>query len=346
MQNITLYYKEGASDKIYQASLEPYNSAWIVCFAFGRRGTFLTNGIKTPTPIPYEKAERIYQKLIAAKMAKGYTPGESGTPYQGGSGDTGVRPQLLNPLTEQEVEALLKDDDFLLQPKLDGKRLLIQKRGLHVIGINRRGLECGLPETLRQAALSFSEDFLVDGEAIGDTLHVFDLLERGKQILKLLPYKQRTEELHSLLDSQKQEGLRLVETYSGPLKREKLDFLRHQNAEGVVLKRASAPYSPGRPAVGGNQRKFKFVETASVIVSAINRQRSVVMSLWEDDTLHFAGNVTIPANHPMPTVGQIAEVRYLYAMPDSGALFQPVYLGTREDVEPAECLRSQLKYKA
>jgi bifunctional non-homologous end joining protein LigD len=59
-----------------------------------------------------------------------------------------------------------------------------------------------------------------------------------------------------------------------------------------------------------------------------------------------AGNVTIPPDHPIPAVGQVAEVRYLYAMPESGALFQPVYLGTRDDIEPGECLRSQLKFKA
>jgi hypothetical protein len=32
-------------------------------------------------------------------------------------------------------------------------------------------------------------------------------------------------------------------------------------------------------------------------------------------------------------------------MPDSGCLYQPVYLGVRTDVEPHECVVSQLKYK-
>jgi bifunctional non-homologous end joining protein LigD len=346
MQSTTLYFKEGASDKVYQASLEPHNNGWVVRFAYGRRGATLTAGTKTPAPIALDQAERIYRKLITEKMAKGYAPGEAGTPYGGGESDTGIRPQLLNPLTETELEGLLDDDDFWLQPKLDGRRLLIQKRENQVIGINRRGLECGIPETLRSAALSFDGDFLVDGEAIGDVLHVFDLLQKDGRDLRPLPYKHRSEELGRLLTSRTQSSLRLVPTYQGKLKRKETAVMREQKMEGVVLKRASAPFSAGRPSSGGDQRKFKFTKTVSVIVSAINRQRSVAMSLWEEDVLHFAGHVTIPPNHPVPTIGQVAEVRYLYALPESGVLYQPVYLGTREDVTSTECLRAQLEYKA
>ena len=39
------------------------------------------------------------------------------------------------------------------------------------------------------------------------------------------------------------------------------------------------------------------------------------------------------------------EVRYLYAMPGSGSLFQPVYLGARDDITAAECTRDQLKFR-
>jgi hypothetical protein len=41
-----------------------------------------------------------------------------------------------------------------------------------------------------------------------------------------------------------------------------------------------------------------------------------------------------------PTFGYRIEYR------DSLPLYQPVYLGSRDDVEPGECLVSQLKYKA
>ncbi len=42
----------------------------------------------------------------------------------------------------------------------------------------------------------------------------------------------------------------------------------------------------------------------------------------------------------------MVEIRYLYAFPDSGVLYQPIYLGARTDVNASECLGSQLKFKS
>jgi len=56
------------------------------------------------------------------------------------------------------------------------------------------------------------------------------------------------------------------------------------------------------------------------------------------------GNVTIPVNRNVPKTGAVIEVRYLYAF-KGGALYQPQYLGERDDTDPSECIISQLKYK-
>lgn len=56
------------------------------------------------------------------------------------------------------------------------------------------------------------------------------------------------------------------------------------------------------------------------------------------------GNVSIPPNHEIPAVGAVVECRYLYAFP-GGSIFQPVYLGVRDDIPKEECVISQLKYK-
>jgi bifunctional non-homologous end joining protein LigD len=77
----------------------------------------------------------------------------------------------------------------------------------------------------------------------------------------------------------------------------------------------------------------------------VNQQRSIGISLFGRNGWQLAGNVTIPANHSIPVVGDVVEVRFLYAFPESDVLFQPVYLGKRDDVDPAECRVSQLKYK-
>lgn len=348
MQSITLYYREGSSDKIYQAYLEPKDGGWVVNYAYGRRESTLTTGTKTSTPVEKAKAEAIFGRLIAAKTNKGYTEIASGTPYTNGSAKlTAIRPQLLNPVPVEEVDRLLANDNYLVQPKLDGRRLLLLKRGDEVVGINRRGIECGFPASVGQAALCLQGDFLLDGEAMGDIFHVFDLLEKDGKDLREQSYTDRLTALLHLLASGSQESIKWVLTHRGAKMKTALFYkLREENAEGVVFKRANAPYRADRPALGGDQFKVKFVETASVVVSGINARRSAAIAVLEGNELMSAGNVTIPPDHPVPKVGQVAEVRYLYAMPDSGALVQPVYLGAREDIEPGECLRSQLKYKA
>jgi bifunctional non-homologous end joining protein LigD len=41
----------------------------------------MSTATKTKEPIAYAKAKVVYDKLVKEKMAKGYTPGETGT-YQ------------------------------------------------------------------------------------------------------------------------------------------------------------------------------------------------------------------------------------------------------------------------
>jgi bifunctional non-homologous end joining protein LigD len=116
--------------------------------------------------------------------------------------------------------------------------------------------------------------------------------------------------------------------------------------EGVVFKHTDAPYIAGRPASGGTQLKYKFCATASFLVGKVNARRSVSLLLRDGDKTQPAGNVTIPPNHEIPQAGQVVECRYLYAYRESGAIYQPVYLGARDDIKAEECTTAQLKYKA
>jgi hypothetical protein len=190
--------------------------------------------------------------------------------------------------------------------------------------------------------------FIPDGESIGDDYHAFDLLELNGENLRPLPYRVRLVRLANLLLSSSQHShVRLVETaFTTRQKTELWQRLRRENREGIVFKRLDAPYTPGKPNSGGAQLKYKFVATVSAVVAKVNARRSVEISLFQGRSLVSCGNVSIPANHEIPRVGAVVEVRYLYAYRDSLALYQPVYLGPRDDVEPGECLVSQLKFKA
>lgn len=346
-----LQYREGSSDKVYQVELAPAGGLFMVNFAFGRRGSTLNAGSKTPSPVDEASAKRIFEKLIREKKAKGYTEAEDGTPYHqpaAANAYTGIRPQLLNAIDETEASRLIGSADWCLQEKKDGRRLLIRKEHGIVRGINRRGFACSLAEPIMQEVMDFEHDFIIDGEAVGDQYFVFDLLLCEDRTWMLRPYLERLEALAALFGSDAREHVLLLETIVDPIRKaERMRELQQSRAEGVVFKNLAARYTPDRPASGGPALKFKFTATVSCIVAGVSaKKRSVSLALFDGGVQRPVGNVTIPPNHIVPPVGEIVDVRYLYAFPNGGSLFQPVYQWRRDDLEHSDCTVDQLKFKA
>jgi len=349
MESVTLYYREGSSDKVYQCCIEPSGDLFVVNFAYGRRGTALQTGSKTSSPVVFEEAKKTYDKLVREKTAKGYTSGENGTPYQHtdkANEASGILPQLLNAIDEQEVNPLVTDKAWCAQEKKDGRRLLLKKDVGGIVGVNKKGLVIGLASSIILSAQEIGGYFVMDGECVGDALYVFDILERNGQPQQMIPYQLRLQVLTALLEGGAHPHIELVETaFTATDKALLLKRLRAEKREGIVFKRLDALYTPGRPNSGGAQLKHKFYATLSAVVAKVNQQRSVELRLLNGEGWVTAGNVTIPPNHDVPKVGVVVEVRYLYAIQESGSLYQPVYLGVRKDVEQHECVVSQLKFK-
>jgi len=344
-----LYFKEGSSDKEYHVRIEKSGAGHIVNFEYGRRGSTLQAGTKTQNPVALEEAIKIFDKIVKEKMARGYTPGDAGTPYVGTDKEertTGIHCQLLNEIDEDEVATLIKDPRFCAQEKFNGKRILIQKKtGTDVVGINKKGLACGIPEVMKLAASLLPGMFVIDGEACGEYLHAFDLISQDGQGCSQIPYAERLTRLERLLSKSGQDRIVPVKTeYSADGKQHLFDTLKADTREGIVFKDRTAAYTPGRPTRGGAQLKFKFEATLSAIVSKINNKRSVGLELIDDGARIDVGNVTIPPNQEIPQVGDVVEILYLYGH-KGGSLYQPRYLGIRDDEEPESCKLSQVKYK-
>jgi bifunctional non-homologous end joining protein LigD len=348
-----LFYREGSSDKVYQAHLVKEGSGFVVRFEFGRRGQTLQTGAKTASPVPYDKAKAIYDKLVKEKSQKGYTPDESGKAYVGTSKEeqvSGVLPQLLNPIEEKELEPFFKGGNFWMQEKFDGRRMMLQKLPNGTIqAINRKGLIVGFPAAIQEAALVINAiSFILDGEAVGEIYHVFDCLEIDGKDIASSGYQDRCRITILLLGPlPSNSAVHWVGCYVSPEeKRKGFAQLRAANAEGVVFKDKNASYHAGRPNSGGSQVKYKFYATCSAVVQDhVPGKRSVELCLLDanGDEI-FVGKVTIPANHRIPDIGKVAEIRYLYAYP-GGALYQPVYQGERDDIDREACQLAQLKYK-
>jgi bifunctional non-homologous end joining protein LigD len=350
-REVALAYREGNSDKVYNVGIYTKDMGFVVDFQYGRRGAILQTGTKTAGPVKLETAVAIFDKLVKEKMAKGYSPGEAGIPYQHTDQEqraTGIFPQLLNSVEENDLPALIKNDAFYAQEKHDGKRVMIRVGADgSVTGINRTGLTIGLPQPIVDAARKLGKDFTLDGECVGDVFYAFDLLDHEGTDCRPSPYSDRHWLLQKIVASYAVDAIRLVDTaLTRAGKEAMLKGLRANNREGIVFKNCKAAYKPGRPASGGPQLKFKFVATASCLVVNVNPgKRSVSLELMQGTQLVGVGNVTIPPNYPVPEPGGIVEVRYLYAH-KGGSLYQPVYLGVRDDLTDDACQLSQLKYKS
>jgi len=353
-ESIELAFKEGSSDKVYQAELKEEPSGYVVNFAYGRRGNTLATGTKTAAPVEYATAKKVYDKLVHSKTVKGYKPegGEDlGIKVVDAKQDTGLRPQLLNEITEEEADKYINDDRWCAQEKNDGRRKIIKYTGTTVQGANKLGFLTPVTGPIEKQVQLIHGACILDSEDMGDYLLIFDELSYPN-----MRYEDRLIMLEGLI-KMNQEELIIVETaYTTREKQMMYEKLRENKAEGIVFKLKDAAYAPGRPNSGGDQLKCKFYESASCIVTSVSDvKRSIGVSVIDDTVPGFydglnsykkteVGNVTVYPNQDIPRLNDIVEVKYLYYYP-KGSLYQPVLLSIREDVDSIECLLSKLKTK-
>jgi bifunctional non-homologous end joining protein LigD len=342
MKTASLYFKEGSSDKVYFATVEPKGDKFVVNFQYGRRGGSMTTGSKTSSPVGMDEAVKVWTKLVDSKLAKGYrhmTSDGPGVIPQADLPDTPTEIQcvLLNPVEEDEFERLLDDPNWAAQPKFDGVRFMLGRKDGKVYALNRKGKSVSVPTNIAVAALTVDTDgdFLIDGELVGELLYAFDVLELEGKCRRELSVEKR----NALLSDFSHKSICVALLSTGKDKQKLYETLKKEGGEGVVFKRLGAKYNVGRPASGGNYLKFKFYSTASCVVSKVNQKRSVSLKMGCGTEV---GNVTIPANHDVPKAGEVVEVRYLYAY-KGGSLYQPTYLGVRDDVDPDHV--NSLKFK-
>ena len=341
----------GNSNKDYLISIDKLEDQWQVNFAYGRHGGTLKADSKSGK-VNYTTAKIIYEQLWQERIKKGYKPVGAVTdgyvaPVTNAREHSGMQPQLLNVISLEEVDEYLDSPAWLMQEKHDGRRMMIKFSDGKIISANRQGQVSGFPAAVGNDIQKFRHSCVIDGEAIGEHLKIFDILEYDGRDLKNVPYETRLSILAQLLGNEDYPAISMVATYGTPEgKRRNYEKLNELEREGVVFKKKDSVYTAGRPNSGGDQLKYKFYETCSCVVSTVNNKRSVGLTVYgENQEAVNVGNVTISPNFDVPSVGDVVEVRYLYAYRE-GSLYQPVFLGKRDDVRAEECLQKQLKFKA
>jgi bifunctional non-homologous end joining protein LigD len=302
----------------------------------------------------------------------------------------------------EHAEAPFSSPDWLYEIKYDGFRLLGAREGPAARLLYRRGHDAThvFPEIARALRALPLGDLVIDGEAVvldesgqpsfqslqkrvqlqrpadleraswrwPATLFVFDLLAFEGFDLRGLPLAERKRLLAELLP---QEGpLRLCD-HVAEAGEAFYEEVRRLGLEGVMAKRAAAPYVSGRSA---HWLKMRVERSGDFVVVGFSEPKGTRTGLgalhlagYEGDDLVYAGRVgsgftedqlarlraeldALRRSEPACT-GEVprsrdnvfveprlvCEVRYL-DWTEEGLLRQPVFLRFRDDKEPGECL--------
>ncbi|MCZ7589302.1 MAG: DNA ligase D [Gaiella sp.] len=220
-----------------------------------------------------------------------------------------LRPQLAT-----VTEALPTGPGWLYEPKWDGYRAIVTIRGGEATLTSRNGNDLtGRFRDLARAVVHAvrTPSAVLDGEvcAVDESgrarfealqsgsgrlvLMVFDLLVLDGEPVHTRPLAERRRLLESVLEPAS-ESIRLSPAFEdGPAL---LDAAKEQGLEGVVAKRADAPYRAGRRTPEWQKLKLRLEDDFPIVGftrGAGRRARlgALVLGRLEDDGLHWAGNV-------------------------------------------------------
>jgi len=364
---IRLECKTSGHNKFYEIWLEePQSNQWKVMFQYGAIGNSPLQGTKTQTPVQRYEADNIYQRLMNEKLAKGYVkvggsapasytnvPAKKTAPTSSYAGKY-LPPMLLTAADETMLGKFLKDEDWVAQQKMNGKRVVIECHNGIVVGYNRKNQECPIPTGVAKEMKGLG-NLLLDGEMVKDVFHVFDALVLADKPIVGFSYEKRCDKLVDFFLNNTSDYVQRVPHSCGFKDKKKLvDELMKNNEEGVVFKRIDAAYSPGKieNLAKAIAVKIKFYREDSFQIISWNQKSSIEIGAYDKNgNLVSVGNVTVPAKYADQIVeGYVVRVRYLYAT-KANQLFQPVLCPDEDgdvvqsDLLKMDCKLSKLKYE-
>jgi bifunctional non-homologous end joining protein LigD len=289
-------------------------------------------------------------------------------------------------------EALGALSDPIYEVKYDGFRALAALSGgqLELWSRNRLDLSARFPEVARGLSAVKVPEAVLDGEIVGldsrggsrfellfepgadQRFMAFDLLWFNGEDLRSQPLKARRTLLESLLAGVGP-PVQLAERLTGEDSRAVLKLAAHRQLEGVLAKRGSARYRPGRSRDWLKVKLSASQEVAIIGYTPLSTGQkgvgALLLGVRGDGAFEYAGKVgtgftdeqrrllhqaleqdrargAAPRGAPREKVlvwvrpRYVAQVRFTEWTRD-GRLRHPVFLGLRPDRSPSECVREQ-----
>jgi bifunctional non-homologous end joining protein LigD len=225
--------------------------------------------------------------------------------------DGGGRPYA--PMLATATESLPSGEGWVFEPKWDGFRAIVTVSGGEVTLMSRNAndLTGRFSQVARAAANAITApDAVLDGEicALDDqgrsrfsllqegggtpVLMLFDLLELDSEPLLDLPLSERRRRLEEVVGPAP--GVLVSPQFDdGPAL---LEAARQQELEGLVAKKASSRYQPGRRST--DWHKLKLRQTQEVVIAGYTRGQgrrtafgALVVGVHDAGVLRWAGNV-------------------------------------------------------
>lgn len=264
-------------------------------------------------------------------------------------------PQLAHSVTDNShAIRLCTNNDWYVEPKVDGERRLITVEGEYLRSYNRNGERANalLPSNIADWFDPFSGDWAFDGELLGDgRFVVFDLVHANEMITEQTPYFQRRAALEAVHAKAFGDSNSILLSPIGRTSEEKVALCRkiaEAHGEGMMFKHIDGAYSVGKRS--RKMLKFKYVKTVDCIVGEKYRdgKLSCSVSLLDRETheLVDVGSVAMTQKR-LDAIerGDVMEVRYLYVndIDTAPRLYQTAFMRMRTDKEATSCWLDQLE---
>lgn len=267
------------------------------------------------------------------------------------------RPMLASVLPSDDLSSILSSPDWVAQFKYDGDRVLISVDEGWIRVFNRQGepkvRNVGRAQLLPFTALQHGR-WLFDGEIVGRTLVLFDLVSVSKSadwVTEDLPFVVRYQALEVIakvmgIPAASQDPgapVVLAPIASTPVaKAEMLSDAVMDQREGLILRRRAGRYQQGRRSA--DLLKHKLIKDVDVtITSQHETKESVSFSVYDEagDLIEVGSASTIGKGSV--SLGEVWVVTFLYVTdPAHPRLVQPRLVRRRTDKLPEQCLLDQL----